>query len=140
MNRRPDSDGETGSVSLYIGLLAVAFFAVTGLVSDGGRLLAARQAAAGVAGSAARAGAQAVDVAAVRDHGAKVDPAAATSAARGYLAQVGASGSVDATAQSVTVTVVDSVDLPLLSIIGITDRTVSATRQAVLLRGVMDGE
>ena len=140
MNTRLGSDGETGSVSLYIGLLAVAFFAVTGLVSDGGRVLAARQAAAGVAASAARAGAQAVDVAAVRDHGAKVDTVAATSAARRYLGQVGALGSVNATGQTVTVTVVEVVDLPLLSMIGITHRTVRASRQAVLLRGVVDAE
>jgi Flp pilus assembly protein TadG len=58
-----------GSVSVYIAVLAVPFLLLTGLVVDGGGALVAKQRAGDEAEQAARAGANAIDLAELRATG-----------------------------------------------------------------------
>jgi Flp pilus assembly protein TadG len=71
MNRRPgriavDRAGDSGTITVFVALLAVALFALAGLVLDGGRAVSAQQAAQDEADQAARSGAQALSVNALR--------------------------------------------------------------------------
>lgn len=86
----PGIQGERGSISLFVVVLAVAFLVTAGLALDGGRKLAALSEARDLADNAARAGAQAVDVDLMRMTGQPaLDPTAAAAAASAYLASVG---------------------------------------------------
>jgi len=58
--------GERGSLSLFVVIFALSVLMLAGLVYDGGLAITARQRAADVAEEAARAGANAVDVEALR--------------------------------------------------------------------------
>ncbi len=83
MTRPPRPAPERGAVTVFVTIITVALLAVGGLVADGGRILTARREATNVAESAARAGAQAIDLTALRTTDRLVlDPPAAISAAR----------------------------------------------------------
>jgi len=111
---------EEGQVSAFVVVLVLGLLALAGLGLDGGLALAAKVRATGQAESAARAGAQAIDLAAYRATGAlQLVPADADALARRYLAGVDATGTVTATADTVTVTVTTSQRTQLLSLIGI---------------------
>ena len=87
---------------------------------------------------AARAGAQELDVAQARVGTFTLDPAAADAAARAYLADAGVSAkSVRVSGDQVEVTVELRQPTPLLSILGIDERTVTATASARSARGVI---
>jgi Putative Flp pilus-assembly TadE/G-like len=58
--------GERGSISMFVVIFTIAVLMLAGLVYDGGLAIAARQRAADIAEEAARAGANAVDVDALR--------------------------------------------------------------------------
>jgi Flp pilus assembly protein TadG len=58
--------GERGSLSLFVVIFAISVLMLAGLVYDGGLAITARQRAADVAEEAARAGANAIDVGALR--------------------------------------------------------------------------
>jgi hypothetical protein len=117
--------------------MAAALVLVIGLVLDGGLTLAARERALDEAQEAARAGAQAVDLAAYRQDGDLVlDPAQATADADAYLARIGAAGTATATANLVTVTVTIVQPMQILSAAGLHAVTVHATATAVPVRGV----
>ena len=60
---------ERGTVTAFVASFTIALLAVGGLVVDGGYILAARQRAYDEADAAARAGAQAIDVDALRSGG-----------------------------------------------------------------------
>ena len=125
---------EQGSVTAFVAVIAVAIMFVAGMVLDGGQLVAAGTDAASLARSAARAGAQEVDVEQLRAHGRPVlEPRAAAEASRRYLAAAGAEGTVQATASTVTVTVTVRHSMRLLPI---DDRTITATRTAGPVAGV----
>ncbi|MGW5721921.1 pilus assembly protein TadG-related protein [Amycolatopsis sp. NPDC003865] len=112
--------GEEGRVSAFVVVLMLGLLALAGLGLDGGLALAAKVRATGQAESAARAGAQAIDLAAYRATGAlRLVPADADAFARRYLAGIGATGTVTATVDTVTVTVTTSQRTQLLSLIGI---------------------
>jgi Flp pilus assembly protein TadG len=66
MSAPRDRDRERGSLSLFAVIFTLVVLMLAGLVYDGGLAIAARQRAADVAESAARAGANAVDVEAFR--------------------------------------------------------------------------
>src|SRR5215210_8722437 len=87
-------DGERVSVTLFAMVLALGLLAMAGLVIDGGEKLVAQRRANHLAEQAARAGAQAVDIGAVRIGRPALDAAAAHAAAAGYLAAAGHRGSV----------------------------------------------
>ena len=78
--------------------MAAALVLMIGLVLDGGLTLAARERALGEAQEAARAGAQAVNLAIYRQDGDLVlNPAQAAADADAYLASIGATGTATAT-------------------------------------------
>ena len=120
-----------------VAVLAVALLALGALVFDGGQILTARREANNLARQAARAGAQQLDVGQARVGTFTLDPAAADAAARAYLADAGISPvSVRVTGDSVEVTVELTQPTPLLAILGIDQRTVTATASARAARGV----
>ena len=117
---------ERGSVAPFIAIMAIALVLVAGLVYDGGRIVAAQATARDVASSAARAGAQQVDLQRLRSDGTPLlAPDRATDAARTVLAAAGIEG--DVVIDAATVTVTATVRQPML-ILPLEDRTVSATR------------
>jgi hypothetical protein len=119
---------ERGLVSTFVVVVTMACLLAAGLVLDGGRLVAGRLQAADVAGNAARAGAQ--QLVGLRAGAVSVDPGPATAAARGVLSAAGADGSVTVEGRSVTVTAHIRQSMVLLRIVGIDQRTVSASATA----------
>ena len=67
MSRMSD---ERGSITAFFAVLSVALILCAGLVLDGGRLLAERRTLSDLAAGAARAGAQAISIDALRSSGA----------------------------------------------------------------------
>lgn len=136
----PGLHDERGALSAFVVVLTTTLVLVAGLVLDGGRMLAARREVQDVAQNAARAGAQAVDVAAVRGGLTSLDAARAVDAADAYLARVGHAGSARVAGDAVEVTVTDTVPMLLLNIAGVQPRTVSAVEQARIVQGVQGPE
>lgn len=130
--------GSVGSLTVLMAVLALAMFALAGLAIDGGRALAARQQASAEAEQAARAGAQAVSLGALRQGRVVLDPPVAVADAEHYLHQIGAQGSAVATASTVTVTVDAEVPTVILGIVGIRRLAVHATAAASDEHGVSE--
>lgn len=110
--------GERGSVTIWgIGLIGV-LFGFAGLAVDTWRVFAERQALAGLADSAAIAGANGIDQAAFRSDGVVVlDPTEAAALAAGYLdGRSGDAGvGIGFRDGGIEVVLTDTVDLTLLS-------------------------
>lgn len=114
------ADGDRGSISLLAVIVTLGLIVMIGLVYDGGRALAAHERAAGIAGEAARAGADQLDTAYLRATGiARLDPAAAHAAAAEWIAAAGHTGTVTASTIEVTVTVTIDTPAQLLTAVGI---------------------
>lgn len=131
--------GDRGSVGLFMAVLATAMLMMAGLVIDGGTALAARQRAADVAQQAARAGADALDYSSLRQGapaGLRADPAAAVDAAQRMLQAAAATGEVSVAGSTVTVTAHVAAATQILSAVGLTDISQSATWSAEALEGV----
>lgn len=125
------ADGDRGSISLLAVIVAAGLIVMIGLVYDGGRALAAHEQAAGIAGEAARAGADELDIDYLRTTGiARLDPAAAHAAASDWIAQAGYSGTVTTSVTEVTVTVAIDTPAQLLAAVGIDSITTSAEATA----------
>jgi hypothetical protein len=128
---------DSGQVTAFVVVMAAALVLVIGLVLDGGLTLAARERALGEAQEAARAGAQAIDLAVYRQDGDLVlDPAQAEADADAYLASIGATGTATATGGLVTVTVTIVQPMQILSAAGLQAVTVHASATAVPVRGI----
>ncbi len=128
---------EEGAATILVVGLSAALLMVAGLVFDGGRILSARQQAYANADNAARAGAQAVDLDAVRaGRPPALDPAAAAAAARDYLAAHGLSGEVSVTGDTISVQVQLEVQLAMLGAIGLDARTVTGNGVARVVQGI----
>jgi uncharacterized membrane protein len=128
---------ETGTVTVFVTVFMTTLLLVAGLVIDGGQVLAARREASYLAESAARAGAQEVDIVALRTTGgAALDPDAAQHRAQRYLASAGVHGVVRVDGDTVSVDVTITRHLSLLGIVGIKEATVSANGTAHTDRGV----
>jgi Flp pilus assembly protein TadG len=111
---------DRGSVSAFVLVLVIGLIMLAGLGLDGGLALAAKVRATGQAESAARAGAQALDLATYRATGQlRLDPARAQRLAYEYLSNVGATGTVEVTGDTVTVRVDETYRTQLLSLAGI---------------------
>jgi hypothetical protein len=118
-------------------VMTAALVLVAGLVLDGGLTLAARERALGEAQQAARAGAQAINLATYRQTGIlALDPAQAAGNARSYLAATGYQGSVAVTGNVVTVEVTIIQRMQILDAAGLIAITVHASASAVPERGV----
>lgn len=128
---------ERGQVTAMVAILSVALLALGALVFDGGQILTARREANNLARQAARTGAQQLDVAQARVGTFTLDSAAADTAVRAYLDEQGITlTSVRITGDRVEVTVELTQPTPLLALLGIEERTVTATASARAARGV----
>jgi Flp pilus assembly protein TadG len=132
-----EQDRERGAISLYFAIITLAALAMAGLVIDGGAALATRERAADVATQAARAGANALQPASLRGEPAALiaDPTAATAAADRVLKAAGATGRVVVDGDRVTVTAHVPRRTVILSAIGLTDISQSATATATVQYG-----
>jgi putative Flp pilus-assembly TadE/G-like protein len=111
---------DNGSASAFVVSFVVALLAMAGIALDGGLALAAKIRANGHAEAAARAGAQAIDLAAFRADGTvHLLPDQALADAYSYLAGIGATGTVSVFGDTVTVTVTTSQPTQLLGLVGI---------------------
>ena len=120
-------------------LVLVGLVALLGLVVDGGAALTARQAAEVEAEQAARAGAGAVSVDALRSGYVRIDPAAAVAAAEAFTVAAGHPGSASVAGGVVTVRITYQVPTDILGVIGIDRLRVSAVASAVDVNGVARG-
>jgi len=127
---------ERGSVTAFWLILLPGLVAAIGLAFDGAQILAARREALDNAQNAAVAGTQGLDETATRRGNTSLDPSLVAVEVNGYLSVVGATGTHTSTGQTVTVTVTETVDMELLSILGINQKTVSGTATARVVRGV----
>ncbi len=139
-NVKFDRARERGTVTAFVTVVTVAMLMATGLVLDGGKVLAAHREAADQAGAAARAGAQAVDVDALRVRTTRLDARAAVMAARAYLGRHGYSGTARVRGDRVEVRLTLRKATPLLSLVGMRTVTVTGTGEARIVRGVTRGE
>lgn len=137
-----EADRDRGSLSLYMALFMVALLAMAGLVIDGGAAIAARGRAADLAQQAARAGADALSQNSLRGptpSALSIDPAAARAAATRVLTLGGASGEVTVTGLDVSVTAHVPRHAVILSAVGVSDLTGTATATATVLHGTTTG-
>jgi Flp pilus assembly protein TadG len=135
--RHRTGGGDAGEVTPFAVLLSVVLVAVAGLVLDAGLAISAKVRALDVAQSAARAGAQQLDLYAYRTQGVtRLDTGRAASAARSWLASAGVSGDVSATATTVAVTVRRDSRTQILQLIGVRSLHVSASATATAVQGV----
>ncbi|HZM57862.1 MAG TPA: pilus assembly protein TadG-related protein [Acidimicrobiales bacterium] len=130
---------ENGSVSAFVVLLLVSLFALMGLVLDGGSALTAHQAAGDEAQQAARAGAGALSVDALRSGSVELDDQAAVAAAEAFTVASGHPGTATASSGVVTVQIHYRIPTVILGIIGIQSLQVSGSASAVDVHGVTEG-
>lgn len=126
---------DEGSVTVFVVGVVVALVVLAGLVFDGGAIIAGHREADAEAQGAARAGAEAVDSTARSGEPLAVDGSAAVVAADRYLATYGHTGTVVVDGDRVTVTVRFPVATQVLTIVGITAKTVTGTASATALEG-----
>lgn len=134
--RPPPARDETGALSVWVVLTtATAFLAILGLVADGGRVLNTRAALDRAAAQAARAGADQLSAAGIRNGTNDVSPSAAIAAASNYLTTLGLHGTVTVNGQTVTVTVHQAVQPQILGTFGIPTINVTETESAQGIQG-----
>ena len=143
LRRRLDAAGDDrGAMSAFVVVLVVALLLLAGLVVDGGRAVNARALALDDAEQAARAGANQVDLAHLRQTGqVRLDRGEAERAARAFLVARGYDGGsvqVAPDGNSVTVEVSDHVRTVLLSLALVDDFTVEGTATARAAVGIVD--
>jgi Flp pilus assembly protein TadG len=121
--RRVAVTDQRGSISASVPLLVLTVLVLVGFVFDGGNAITAHRRAVNLAEQAARAGAQRLDIGALRARGQyRLDPPAARAAAAAYLAATGTTGQVqvgrDAGGDYVQVTVAWSAPALFASLLG----------------------
>lgn len=131
---------EDGQVTAFVVAVLLALFVLAALVIDGGYTLAARRRAFNEANAAARAGAQALDVAEFRATGSYLlQPHEAKAAAEGYLAATGHAGNVRVSGDTVAVEVSFTQPMAMLKVLGIDDLSVTGRGEARLVPGTVGG-
>jgi Flp pilus assembly protein TadG len=130
---------DRGSITAFVALMLVAIFALVGLVVDGGSDLSAHQSAVDEAEQAARAGAGALSVEALRSGSLQLDAAQAVIAAEQFTVAAGHPGTATVSEGTVTVAVRYRINTQILGIIGISTLPVSASASAVNVQGVAVG-
>lgn len=131
---------EAGGITVFIALLAVALFALAGLVLDGGRAMSAQQAAQDEAEQAARSGAAALSVSALRTGAVRIDSQTAVADAVAYMMAAGHPGTATVVGNAVEVKIQYRVRTDILGMIGIGTLPVSASARAVDVHGVTKEE
>ncbi|MDQ6782953.1 MAG: hypothetical protein M3063_05815 [Actinomycetota bacterium] len=129
------TDAEGGSVTVFVVGVFVALIVVAGLVLDGGTIIAGHREADAEAEGAARAGAEAIAGTARGAVVVTVDPRAAQAAAARYLGAYGHHGQVTVVGDRVTVSVRFTEKLQVLSIVGLTSKSVTGRASATALVG-----
>lgn len=128
---------DRGQVTAFIVIFTAAVVMFAGLVLDGGLALSAKVRAIDEAQEAARAGAQALDLAAYRRDGTvRLVPGQARTLAQRYLATTGDTCVVTVTVDTVTVTVTAHQRTQLLTVLGLHTLTVTGTGSAHPVRGI----
>ncbi len=123
--RRLLSDESGGFVLWWlIGLSGVAIL-IFALVADGSRVMAGVSETSDVAQVAARSGARMVNPST-----GSLDASRAEALAQSELAASGMTGRVTINGNEITVTAAITIELPLLSMVGVSERTVDSTRTA----------
>lgn len=125
--------GDEGSITALVVVLVMTFVACAGLAVDGGRLVAAKIELGDHAENAARAGAQ--EVTSLRSGFPIIDESRAVRASEEYLSIQGIDGDVYIENNSVTVIVTRSLPMTLLSLFGMTAKTLTANRSATPVDG-----
>jgi hypothetical protein len=134
---RERTGGDSGQVTAFATIMTLALLLVAGLVLDAGLALSVKVRALDVAQSAARAGAQELNLAKYRaSNVAELDPGRAAAAARAWLTTAGFTGQATATTQTVTVTVHGASRTQLLQLVGVRQLAVSASATATAVQGV----
>jgi Flp pilus assembly protein TadG len=131
---------ERGQALVWMVVFMPIFLAVIGLALDAGIVFDREQGLWRLARSAARSGAEQVDVAAYRTGGEPVlDPIAARAAALSYVARqgTGAVANVAANQQTVVVRVSEDVPLGFLRIVHLDSAPIAATGIARIATGAM---
>ena len=139
-NSEVGSSGESGAITVFVALLAVALFALAGLVLDGGRAISAQQAAQDEADQAARSGAEALSINALRTGVVELDAQAAVANAEAFTVAAGHPGTATVVGNAVEVSIHYRVPTDILGIVGIDTLPVSATARAVDVHGVTGEE
>lgn len=119
---------DRGSVSGFVVVITLVVLSCAGLVIDGARIVGAKVSAADHAENAARVGAQ--QIVELRSGLRIVDPARARDSAKRYLVSHGVNGTVAISNNTVTVTVQATVATTLLQLVGVSSKTVHASRSA----------
>ncbi|MFF8572722.1 TadE/TadG family type IV pilus assembly protein [Streptomyces sp. NPDC015408] len=130
---------DRGGVTVFVAICVVALIGIIGVAVDGGGKLRATERADHVAGEAARAGGQAIDpTAAISGENIVAKPQDAVAAARAYLHSVGATGTVNVSADGKTLTVhtTGTYATKFLPVVGIGSMPVTGHGTATLLHGV----
>ena len=130
---------DDGAIAAFVVLLMVGLLALLGLVVDGGTALTSRQAAQVEAEQAARAGAGALSVDALRADVIQIDGPAAVAAAQRFMAAAGHPGTADVVGGVVSVHIRYEVPTVILGLVGINGLAVSADAAAVNVGGVTRG-
>jgi hypothetical protein len=126
---------DRGTVTAYTLVLITAVLAFAGLVLDAGLAISTKVDAISVAQAAARAGAEELDLTALRTQNmVRLDPAVAESTARSWLARAGYAGTVSVTATTATVAVRTSRPTQLLRLVGVRAIPVGATATATAVQ------
>jgi hypothetical protein len=129
--------GDAGQITAFVVVMMAALILLAGLVLDGGLTLSARERALGEAQEAARAGAQAINLAIYRQDGKLVlIPGQAVADARAYLAGTATTGTATVTGNAVTVTVTIVQPMQILDAAGLRAVTVHATATATPELGI----
>jgi Flp pilus assembly protein TadG len=127
---------DRGSATVFGLFLIVVVLVLAGAMIEGGNAMSARGHATDIAQQAARAGADKLDLSALRENGlVRIDPASAQAAATAFLAQVGETGTVTATPIQVSVTVTVTRPGILVPVLGIHTLTVHTTAIAAPITG-----
>jgi len=119
---------DKGSISAFVVVMTLIVIVCAGLAVDGARIIGTKVGAADHAENAARLAAQ--ELASVHGGELALDPGRARAAANAYLSAHGLSGFVTVTPEQVTVTVSQTVNMTLLSLVGMSTKTVTATRSS----------
>jgi hypothetical protein len=127
---------ESGVLSAFVAVIAVALLVIVGLGVDTNRAIAVQRSAADEAEQAARSGAGQISVQGLRQGRVTLDASAAVSAAIGFTVLDGHPGTATAGDGIVRVRVAVSVPTVILGIVGVHALNVVGTAQASDVSGV----
>lgn len=127
---------ERGSVTAFVVVLAATFIILGGLIYDAGLAMAAKTSAIDEAQQAARAAAQALNPAALRNHTLVTTPGRAESDAKAYIAAAGDTGTVAIDGDQITVHITHHQPTSILGLIGVGQISVTGDATAQIEQGV----